>query len=89
MFQGDLRQGVDMRIPDSMKVVNGEARLYVASGRGYEVLVFEMYGSVQQPGGPSKVFPHILMEIKRWKAGNIASIQGVSQTGSNDAASVE
>ena len=77
VFYGDLNKGIDMKIPDSIKVVNGEARLYVVASGEYDILVFEAYGSVQIPYGPSKVFPDFKKEIKRWKVGSLESIQDI------------
>lgn len=79
-----------MQIPASIKIVEGEARLYVVESGAFDILVFESYGSVHIPSGPSKVFPHFVKPIKRWKAGVLNSIQDVPknsgvQTLSNDA----
>ncbi len=65
-----------MKIPDSIKIINGEARLYVVASGEYDILVFEAYGSVHIPYGPTKKF-HFKKEIKRWKVGNLSSIQDV------------
>lgn len=77
VFHGDLNKGVDMKIPDSIKIINGEARLYVVASGEYDVLIFEAYGSYHIPHGPSKVFPDFKKEIKRWKVGNLESIQDI------------
>ncbi|CAF9932827.1 MAG: hypothetical protein ALECFALPRED_005387 [Alectoria fallacina] len=77
VFHGDLNQGIDMKIPDSIKIINGEARLYVVASGEYDVLIFEAYGMVHIPYGPSKTFPHIKKEIKRWKVGNLQSIEDI------------
>ena len=69
-----------MKIPNSVKVINGEARLYVVASGEYDILVFEAYGSVHIPYGPSKTFPRFKKEIKRWKVGNLKSIQDMPNT---------
>ena len=79
-----------MKIPDSIKVINGEARLYVVASGAYDILIFEAYGSVHIPYGPSKKFPPFKKEIKRWKVGNLQSIEDIPdnsgvQTLSSDA----
>ena len=66
-----------MKIPNSIKIINGEARLYVVASGEYDVLIFEAYGMVHIPYGPSKTFPHIKKEIKRWKVGNLESIEDI------------
>ena len=66
-----------MKIPDSIKIISGEARLYAVVSAQYDVLIFEAYGSVHIPYGPNKVFPPFQKEIKRWKAGDLESIQDV------------
>lgn len=77
VFHGDLIRGIDMKIPDSIKIINGEARLYVVGSGEYDILIFEAYGSVNIPHGPHKVFPVFKKEIKRWKVGNLESIEDV------------
>ncbi|KAF6219696.1 hypothetical protein HO133_004165 [Letharia lupina] len=77
VFHGDLIKGIDMKIPNSIQIINGEARLYVVQSGGYDVLIFEAYGSTHIPGGPNKVFPVFKKEIKRWEVGNLKSIQDV------------
>ena len=77
VYHGDLVQGIDMKIPESIKVINGEARLYVVASGEYDILVFEYYGSVVIPPIPVKTYPRFLVEIKRWKVGNLKSIQDV------------
>lgn len=74
---GDLKRGVDMKIPGSIRFITGEARLYALMSGEYDVLVFEAYGNVRIPHGPNKAFPPFLKEIKRWKVGNLESIQDV------------
>ena len=66
-----------MKIPDSIKIINGEARLYVLASGEYNILVFESYGTVQVPSGPTKQFSLFRRELKMWKAGNLQSIQDV------------
>ena len=79
-----------MKIPGSIKIISGEARLYAVASAEYDVLVFEAYGSVHLPYGPDKIFPPFKREIKRWMVGDLESIQDVPnnsgvQTLSNDA----
>ena len=88
VYLGDLVSGVDMKIPDSIKTINGEARMYVVASGGYDVLIFEAYGSFL-PSGPTNI-PVFKREIKRWKVGVLQSIQDVSNSSgvqalSNDA----
>lgn len=89
VFHGGLIPGIDMKIPDSLKIIDGEARLYVVKSGEYDVLIFEAYGSVHAPSEPTKVFPPFKKAIKRWKVGNLDSMQEVPnisglQTLSND-----
>ena len=78
IFHGDLLQGVDMKmIPGTGKVVDGEARLYVLGIGQYNILVFEAYGSVHVSNGPGRAFPPFKKQIKRWRAGDLRSIQDV------------
>ncbi len=77
VYHGDLVQGIDMKIPKSIQVTNGEARLYVVESGEYDILVFDAYGSVVIPPIPGKTYPRLLKEIKRWKVGNVKSIQDV------------
>ena len=69
-----------MKIPDSIKIITGEARLYAVVSAMYDILIFEAYGSVRIPYGPKKVFPPFQKEIKRWKVGDLESIQDVPDT---------
>ena len=80
VFHADLIKGIDMKIPDSIKIVNGEARLYVVASGIYDILVFEAYGTVNIPYGPSKKFGPFKKEIKRWKAGHLQSIEDIPNT---------
>ncbi|CAF9911013.1 hypothetical protein IMSHALPRED_009896 [Imshaugia aleurites] len=80
VFHGDLVRGVDMKIPDSTKVVIGEARMYVVESGEYDVLIFEAYGTVHLPYGPIRIFPDFKQEIKRWEIGKLSSIQDVPNT---------
>ncbi len=68
-----------MKIPESIKIISGEARLYVVASGVYNILVFEAYGSFL-PSQPTKVFPYFKKEIKRWKVGNLETVQGVSNS---------
>lgn len=88
VYLGDLVKGVDMKIPDSIKTINGEARIYVVATAGYDLLIFEAYGSFL-PSGPTNI-PVFKREIKRWKVGVLNSIQDVPNSSgvqalSNDA----
>lgn len=66
-----------MKIPNSLKFITGEARLYALMSAEYDILVFEAYGNVRIPSGPSKAFPPFVKEVKRWRVGNLKSIQDV------------
>ena len=77
VFHGDLLQSVDMKIPDSIQAISGEARLYVVSSGQYQVLVFEAYGSVQVPKKQSQVFSPFQKELKRWRVDDLKSIEDV------------
>ena len=89
VFNADLTKGIDMKIPDSIKVINGEARLYVVESGEYDILIFEAYGTAHVPYGPTKKFGPLQKEIKRWRVGSLPSIEDVPnnsgvQTLSND-----
>ena len=66
-----------MKIPASIKVVDGEARLYVVASGQYQILVFEAYGSVNVPKGQGQLFSPFKRQIKRWRMGDLNSIQDV------------
>ncbi len=68
-----------MKIPESIKVINGEARLYIVGSGVYNILVFEAYGNFL-PSHPTKVIPNFKKEIKRWKVGNLETVQNVSNS---------
>lgn len=70
VYHGDPVEGVDMQIPAGIKVLDGEARLYVVASGKYDVLVFEAYGNVHSPQ-ISKSVPPFKKEIKRWRAGTL------------------
>lgn len=72
VYHGDLKGGTDMKIPASIKVLDGEARLYVVPSGKYDVLVFEAYGNVHSPQ-VSKSVPLFKKEIKRWRAGTLVA----------------
>ena len=78
VFHGYLVQGVDMKmIPGKLKVIDGEARLFVVRSGQYNILVFEAYGSVHISSGPGRTFPLFLKQLKRWRAGDLSSIEDV------------
>lgn len=90
IFYGHLIQGIDMKIPSSIKSIDGEARLYMVVSGGYDVLVFEAYGTVHPPHALSKYFAPFQKEIKRWKVGTFPNFTDVPDnsgvhTLSNDA----
>ena len=77
VYHGDLVYGTELTIPKKEKIIDGEARLYVVTSGAYEVLEFEAYGSVHFPSTQSKKFPSFTKEIKRWKVGQLNSIEDV------------
>lgn len=77
VFYGNTRNGIDMKIPESIKVTSGEARLFVVVSGGYDILMIEAYGSVNVPSSPATRFPDFTQPIKRWKTGDLASIEDV------------
>ena len=80
VYHGYLDPGVDMKIADSSKVIQGEARLYVVKSGEWIVLVFEAYGSVHLPSTPTKQIPPFAKAIKRWKSGDLSNMQDVPDT---------
>ena len=80
VYQGYLDPGVDMKIADSSKIMQGEARLYLVKSGEWIVLVFEAYGSVHLPFASTKQIPPFAKAIKRWKTGNLMTIQDVPST---------
>lgn len=77
VFYGNLASGVDIKIPPSTGVVVGEARLYVVMSEGYEILALESYGNVNIPGAATQPFPDFVKAIKRWRVGDLTSIEDV------------
>lgn len=83
VYHGDLIGGTDMHIPASIKVLDGEARLYVVRSGKYDVLVFEAFGNVNTRQ-VSKSVPPFKQEIKRWRAGTLmiaSSDSGAAKAG--------
>ena len=78
VYKGDLQQGTDMKIPPAAGVITGEALLFSTRSGLYDVLIFQAAsGVVKIPGGPSKSFDAFAKAIKRWKHGNLKSIEDV------------
>ena len=75
-YYGSLITGIDMPISANVKVMDGEARLYVFASGQWDILVFDAYVSVHLPQG-SKAIPPFKKEIKRWRAGSLRTVQGV------------
>ena len=80
VYHGYLLPGVDMKIADNSKIMDGEARLYVVQNGEWIVLVFEAYGSVHLPFTSTKQFPPYVKAIKRWKVGSLTTMQDVPNT---------
>ena len=80
VYHGYLIQGVDMKIADSANIMQGEARLYTVKSGEWILLVFEAYGSVHLPSAPIQKFAPFAKAIKRWKFGNLMTIQDVPST---------
>ena len=80
VYHGNLDPGVDMKIADSSNIMQGEARLYVVESGEWMVLVFEAYGSVHLPFTAAKEILPYAKAIKRWKVGNLRTMQDVPNT---------
>lgn len=78
VYKGDLTQGVDMKISSETQVITGEAELMLVQSGQYDVLVFQAAsGVIRIPGGQVKNFRAFKKDIKRWKHGNLNSIEDV------------
>ena len=80
VYHGYLLPGVDMKITDSSNVMKGEAKLYVVQSGEWIVLMFEAYGSVHLPSSSTQTFSQYTKAIKRWKVGNLKTMQDVPNT---------